>query len=364
MPSVFIEKVNSKKGVTKFKVRFRTQDGDPVKGQVTRTFCSLAKANAFKKRQVEQFTKGNFSIFFYTKKNTEKETVGTILIDYLVNKSTSDNIAPRSKPLLKRIATQSPIRDIPAENLAGHHWYDLARFMEQEWKIKPQTASNYLSTLKSALKRCKVVLNYKIELNGYSEGMSVARFDGYAAESEARTIRPTKSCLKNIEVALIKEKLSQRRKIPMLEIFKFALGSALRLSEICGKITWQDLDEEKRTLTIRKRKTPRQGKTITSCFELSKELFDILICQPRGKDTDPIFPYKPDSVGSAWRSLMKELNIEDLHFHDLRAEAICRLFEANLSLAEIAKISGHRDLNTLNNYYLRLLPTLPSKLAA
>lgn len=53
---------------------------------------------------------------------------------------------------------------------------------------------------------------------------------------------------------------------------------------------------------------------------------------------------------------MKKLNIENLHFHDLRAEALCRLYESGLSLVEISKISGHKDLNILNNFYLRLCP--------
>nr|WP_277753883.1 tyrosine-type recombinase/integrase [Vibrio harveyi] len=44
----------------------------------------------------------------------------------------------------------------------------------------------------------------------------------------------------------------------------------------------------------------------------------------------------------------------DLHYHDLRAEGACQLFESGLSIVEVSKITGHRDINILNNVYLRL----------
>ncbi len=42
--------------------------------------------------------------------------------------------------------------------------------------------------------------------------------------------------------------------------------------------------------------------------------------------------------------------ITDLHFHDLRHEAISRFFEMGLSVPEVALISGHRDYRMLFRY--------------
>ena len=39
-----------------------------------------------------------------------------------------------------------------------------------------------------------------------------------------------------------------------------------------------------------------------------------------------------------------------LRFHDLRHEAISRLFERGLSVAEVALISGHKDPRMLFRY--------------
>ncbi len=42
--------------------------------------------------------------------------------------------------------------------------------------------------------------------------------------------------------------------------------------------------------------------------------------------------------------------ITDLHFHDLRHEAISRFFEMGLNAPEVALISGHRDMRMLFRY--------------
>lgn len=48
---------------------------------------------------------------------------------------------------------------------------------------------------------------------------------------------------------------------------------------------------------------------------------------------------------------LQKLKIENLHFHDLRHEAITRLFEpGTLNVMEVAAISGHKSLNMLKRY--------------
>ncbi|WP_176703514.1 site-specific integrase [Aliivibrio sp. 1S128] len=333
---------------------------DPISGQKTRTFSSLAQAKSFKKKLNANFAKGDYGFFSAMKTYS---SLGIVINDYLSNPLTKKHINKKSASLLKRIAT-SPISSAPADKLESYHWYTLIEYMIEQWNIKPQTAANNLSILSSALKDCVTILRYRVALDSYSTAISTARRKGYIARSETRTRRPTKAELTKIELALKAEKLAQRRTIPMLDIFNVAYQSAARLGEICGGIAWQDLDEKSHLLTIRNRKNPTKGSSVSSTFELSKEVFEIIMRQPRGKDSDQIFPYNPSSVGSAWRTLMKKLEIKDLHFHDLRAEALCRLYEAGWTLSAISKVSGHRSLDILNNFYLRFYPTLPSRLAA
>lgn len=59
---------------------------------------------------------------------------------------------------------------------------------------------------------------------------------------------------------------------------------------------------------------------------------------------------KSESVGASFERACQRLGIEDLRFHDLRHEGICRLFERGLSIPEVAMISGHMSWSTLKRY--------------
>ena len=62
------------------------------------------------------------------------------------------------------------------------------------------------------------------------------------------------------------------------------------------------------------------------------------------------FAYTPNALRLAWERLKKNGNITDLHFHDLRHEAISRFFEKGLNIPEVALISGHKDVRMLFRY--------------
>ena len=66
----------------------------------------------------------------------------------------------------------------------------------------------------------------------------------------------------------------------------------------------------------------------------------------------------------AWKRLIKRSGITDLHFHDLRHEAITRFFEMGLSVPEVALISGHKDYRMLARYTHLRAEDVASKLWA
>src|SRR5262245_37190476 len=69
-----------------------------------------------------------------------------------------------------------------------------------------------------------------------------------------------------------------------------------------------------------------------------------------GRRSKRIFPYNSRSLGTAFRRACKKLGIQDLHFHDLRHEARSRLFEAGLSIEQVALVTGHKDWKMLKRY--------------
>ncbi len=49
-------------------------------------------------------------------------------------------------------------------------------------------------------------------------------------------------------------------------------------------------------------------------------------------------------------ALRVRAEMDDFHFHDLRHEAVSRLFEKGLNIAEVSAISGHKELKMLQRY--------------
>ena len=63
-----------------------------------------------------------------------------------------------------------------------------------------------------------------------------------------------------------------------------------------------------------------------------------------------VFPVSEVAVRQAWERLRKRSGLMDLNFHDLRHEAISRMFEKGLNVPEVASISGHRTASQLFRY--------------
>jgi integrase len=59
---------------------------------------------------------------------------------------------------------------------------------------------------------------------------------------------------------------------------------------------------------------------------------------------------KPYQFNKVWIQIKKDLGFSELHFHDLRHEAVSRLVEAGLSDQEVASISGHKSMQMLRRY--------------
>ncbi|WP_197427005.1 site-specific integrase [Noviluteimonas gilva] len=143
-------------------------------------------------------------------------------------------------------------------------------------------------------------------------------------------------------------------KLPMQDLVPFAIESAMRLGEVV-RIRWDDYRPgNKPMVLIRDRKDPKKKAGNDQLVPLLGECGAIIERQPR---TGPlIFPYKVDSVGSSFRRACERLQIEDLHFHDLRHEGTSRLFEQGYQIQEVALVTGHRDWKSLKRY-TNLCPT-------
>ena len=67
---------------------------------------------------------------------------------------------------------------------------------------------------------------------------------------------------------------------------------------------------------------------------------------------ESVFPWWADSstLSKAFKRLTARAKIDDLHFHDLRHEAVSRLFMTSMTDIEIMKMTGHTNAATLLRY--------------
>ncbi|MBE5222092.1 site-specific integrase [Pectobacterium quasiaquaticum] len=147
----------------------------------------------------------------------------------------------------------------------------------------------------------------------------------------------------------------------LLAIFQIALETGMRQGEILS-LRWEytDLRLGVAHLPLTKNGTSRD-------VPLSSKARQILcgLGERPHHESGYIFSYTSSGFKSAWRVALKALAIDDLHFHDLRHEAISRFFElGTLNVMEVAAISGHKSMNMLKRYTHLRATHLVSKLDA
>lgn len=121
------------------------------------------------------------------------------------------------------------------------------------------------------------------------------------------------------------------------------LATGLRLGEISG-IRREHI--EGNTLLIPRRKN---GDTNVK-VPLSDNAQSVL------KNMELPIKLKKRGIQIKWSRLMKKYEIEDLHFHDLRHEAISKYLENGVSIQDVQVLSGHRDIRVLMRVYANLRP--------
>lgn len=148
---------------------------------------------------------------------------------------------------------------------------------------------------------------------------------------------------------------------PIASLIGFALETGMRRGELAA-MRWEHLERDKRVLRVPEAKngTPRS-------VPLSSRAMQILVALPRRLD-GKVWGLRQDSITQAFGQVLhnaREKYEEEckrsgvkpdaefligLRFHDLRHEAISRLFERGLNPMQAAAISGHKTLQMLKRY--------------
>ena len=133
-----------------------------------------------------------------------------------------------------------------------------------------------------------------------------------------------------------------------------ALSTGMRKGEIMN-MTWDDVDLANGRMTLHETKNDerRVVPLVSRALEALKEHAKV-----RRLDTTFLFPAKPNvqkvqkpmDIRDAWKTALKNADIADFRFHDLRHSAASYLAMNGASLAEIAEVLGHKTLQMVKRY--------------
>ncbi|WP_411994402.1 site-specific integrase [Agarivorans sp. DSG3-1] len=352
MATKAIEPIKTQRG-TRYKSRVRVTSCGKTLEQCCKTFDTYQDADkwATKAKQIaeREGVEGLRRI-----KKIKAILISDVIEKVLNNEPTSSHLG-RSKEANLRMLLKYPIAKLPVDSLTAQSLFEHCKLRRET--VKPQTVSHDLSNLCTALKDANTFYGISTDCTVFDAARSSLQRHGFIGRSAERSRRLEPNEFELISNELDTVNTNAKSHIPLQDIMAVAIELGLRLGEI-SKLRRSDICEETNTLTVRDRKHPKKNKRHTDILNLSDKLLDRLLKQPLSED-DLVFPYSTDAIGSRWRKLTRALDINDLRFHDLRTEAACRMFESGLSVVEVSKITGHRDLNILNNNYLPLCASMP-----
>jgi integrase len=151
------------------------------------------------------------------------------------------------------------------------------------------------------------------------------------------------------EEARLLKALEHPRRVHARPIVICALDTGMRRGEIL-KLRWCDVDLDEEIITIEalhtKTLTKRQV-AITSRLRHAIEV--IRAAGPKAAPDELVFGVRCD-LKHSFHAALRDANIDDLHFHDLRHTAATRLVQGHLPLAEVGRILGHADPKTTYRY--------------
>lgn len=144
---------------------------------------------------------------------------------------------------------------------------------------------------------------------------------------------------------------------PMLGwIVRLALQTGMRASELSG-LRRHQVDLTRRVVRLQQTKNGT-SRTVPLTMEAVRILRLALDNPVHPIDTDLLFfgehgrdgQRRPYQFNPTWLTIKRECGMADLHFHDLRHEAVSRFVEMGLSDQEVAAISGHKSMQMLKRY--------------
>jgi integrase len=309
------------KRATGYQVQIRRR-GYP---SISKVFSSKRDADSWSRLIESDMDRGAY----LDRTEADKTTLGDLLERYV------SEITP-----LKKSASVEAIR--------------LRRFIREErlcaYKASALTGKLLAEWRNSRLKRVSGSTVNR-ELNTLSHAINVARREwGIHINNPVELIQRPKHNkgrerrLSRGEETKLFEVLESNTRNPWIRpIVVFAIETGMRRGEILS-LVWANVDLQTRVVRLIDSKNG-EGRSVPLTLKASA----LLQALPRTVD-GRVFATTAEALKLAFARAVGCAGIDDLHFHDLRHEAVSRLFEKGLNVMEVASISGHKTLQMLRRY--------------
>ena len=297
-------------------------------GSTSKSFHKKADAVAWAKIQEALMQTGRWE-----KHDQRNITVRDLMENYLNKVTPTKRGADPETRRLNRLLTEHSLMTLKLDEIEPHHF---ATFRDQRIENGNRACQYDLVLLRHAWNIARIEWGWSLRENP----ISLIRMPKNNPPRERR--------LKEGEFDLLKAAASKSRSWYVWPVVVLAIETAMRRGEILG-LRWEHIDLEQRTAFLPMTKNGRSRQV-----PLSKAAIEQLSKVPR--DTERPFPVTDVAMRQAWDRLRVRAGIDDLTFHDLRHEAISRMFDDGMKIHEVIAVSGHRTASQLFRY----VQTFPS----
>lgn len=253
---------------------------------------------------------------------------------------------------LKRILND-PISHQSVLNLEAHHYKGFCDRMTEAStldELSPASLLQYMTTLQGILTQLRFDDGIKVDKFEFELALHHLRTKGIIGKSNTRDRRPTIAEVELLFQAFVNRFTSgtRTRKVPMPFLWMFATFSGRREGEIV-RLKWDDMDfEDDGRGWVRKIKHPTKKEWNDKKLKFPAPAQRIINMMPRVDER--IFPYSAEVISRHTTEAVRYCGIHDLHFHDLRHEALSYLAEQGLTTLQLKEISGHDTTEQLERY--------------
>lgn len=262
-------------------------------------------------------------------RQAENMTLKALLERYITDITPLKRSATSEKTRIKAIMR----RDIGGYSLAALTSAIVAKYRDERLKtVAPATVVRELNTISHA-----------IDIGRKEWGI-------YVPENPVKLVRrPSVSRgrerrLQKDEEQRLVDACEAMRSPYMRPLIALALETAMRRGELLG-LLWANINWETRVAHL-----PLTKNGESRDVPLSPKAFDTLKALNDGAKGSRVFEVSGNAVRLAWEHLRARAGCTDLRFHDLRHEAVSKLFEKGLDMMAVATISGHKELKMLQRY--------------